>query len=133
MSLANCKECGRLFQKQHDPICPSCKRQEEADFLEVTEYLRHNLGASTEEIAEATEVEVATIVRWIREGRLQTVEGSRLLVECQDCGTMIRTGQYCESCKKKRQSTLEQLHHRVESSKTAQQPAYFMEDRFRRK
>lgn len=52
------------------------------------------------EVAEACEVEVSQIKQWIREDRLEFTEDSPVKLPCENCGQMIRSGKYCEKCKR---------------------------------
>ncbi|OYO59447.1 flagellar protein, partial [Lachnotalea glycerini] len=52
-------------------------------------------------IAEDNEVSVQQIKQWIREERLSFTDDSPVAIECENCGTMIRTGRYCKQCKDK--------------------------------
>lgn len=100
MEVRNCKACGRLFNVfSKDPLCPDCVKKLEEKFQEVKEYLDQNPNSSVDAVAEATKVTTKQIRKWVREERLIFAEGSMEGIECEQCGTMIRTGRYCESCK----------------------------------
>ena len=43
-------------------------------------------------------MEPAQIRQWIREDRLQFAEDSPIRIPCEKCGTMIRSGRFCEKC-----------------------------------
>lgn len=100
MNVRNCRKCGRIFNYVIGAtICPSCREKLEEKFADVKEYVRENKGANIPEISRACDVEVQQIQQWIREERLVFAEDSPLGIECEGCGTMIKTGRYCDKCK----------------------------------
>lgn len=100
MNVKNCRNCGRLFNYITGiVICPACKDSLEAKFQVVKEYVREHKGAGIAEVAEVCEVEPSQIRQWLREERLEVTEGSALFLNCESCGTPIRSGRYCDRCK----------------------------------
>jgi methionyl-tRNA synthetase len=71
----------------------------EDEFQKVKIYLRENPNALMVTIAEDNDVSVQQIKQWIREERLSFTEDSPVAIECEKCGSMIRTGRYCKQCK----------------------------------
>lgn len=107
MNVSNCKSCGRLFNVLvNEKICPACKQALEDDFQRVKKYLEENPNASVEEVSRENDVTVKQIKQWVREERLVFSEGSIEGVECENCGTLIRTGRFCEECKLKMKNNL---------------------------
>lgn len=99
MEVRNCRRCKRLFQYiTGRVICPACKEEEEKDFQKVKDYLYDHPKASMAEVAQETEVPVATIRHYLREGRLIVTSDSPMGIECEKCGTSIKTGRFCEKC-----------------------------------
>lgn len=100
MDVKNCKGCNRLFQYiGGPPLCPSCRDALEAKFAEVKEFIYQNPGTSIAQVAEETEVSVKQIKQWIREDRLVLSDATEDGIECEHCGTPIRSGRFCEKCK----------------------------------
>ena len=100
MNVRNCRKCGKIFNYVVGPsICPSCREKMEVKFAEVKEFVRDNKGASIPEISEKCDIETQQIQQWIREERLVFSEDSPLGIECEGCGTMIKTGRFCDKCK----------------------------------
>ncbi|NLT94720.1 MAG: MerR family transcriptional regulator [Clostridia bacterium] len=97
MELRNCPECGKIFAFVGINLCPKCKEEDEKEFIKVKEYLYKNPNVGIFELAEATEVDEAKIVRWVREGR---IEGKYpgMVVSCERCGKSIFEGRFCPSC-----------------------------------
>ena len=101
MNVRNCRKCGRLFNYvSGQPICPACKEEREKKFLEVKQYVYEHKEAGIHEIAEACDVDVQQIHQWIREERLMFSDDSPVGINCESCGAMIKTGRFCEKCKK---------------------------------
>jgi len=98
----NCKGCGRLFNRiSNEKLCPACQQALEDKFQEVKQYLADHPSASMDEVSKENEVSAKQIKQWVREERLCFAEGSLDGIECEVCGTLIRTGRYCDSCKNK--------------------------------
>ena len=100
MDVSNCKNCGRLFNAiNRERICPNCQKLLDEKFVVVKEFLRENPNSSVEEVSKECEVSTKQIRQWVREERLTFSENSMEGIECERCGTMIKTGRYCEACK----------------------------------
>lgn len=100
MDVRNCRICGRIFNYMGgDPLCPSCIKVMEDKFIEVKAYIYEHPGAGVQEVAEENDVHINQINKWIREERLCFSEDSAVGIECEKCGTMIRTGRFCSKCK----------------------------------
>lgn len=100
MNVRNCRKCGKMFNYvSGQVICPRCKEELEEKFQEVKAYVQDNRGADIVEVSEKCEVEPSQIRQWIREERLQFAEDSAIMIACESCGAMIRSGRYCDKCK----------------------------------
>lgn len=100
MEVRNCKTCGRLFNVlSSERICPDCRKKLDDKFQEVKEFLEQNPNSSVEVVSKETDVSAKQIRQWVREERLVFSENSVEGIECEQCGKMIRTGRFCESCK----------------------------------
>lgn len=100
MNVRNCRKCGRIFNYiVGPPICQSCKEDMEKKFQEVKEYIRENKTAIIPMIAQDCHVDTSQIHQWVREERLEFAEDSPLGVNCESCGTMIKSGRFCDKCK----------------------------------
>ena len=110
MEVRNCKGCGRLFNYLNgQPLCQACKEALEEKFAEVKEYIYQNPKASITMVAEATEVSGKQIKQWIREDRLVLSEPSPDGVLCENCGTPICSGRYCDACKNRMANNLNRV------------------------
>ncbi len=100
MNVRACRKCGRLFNYITGyQICPACKEALEVKFQEVKEYVREHKGVGINEVAEACDVEPNMIRQWLREERLELAEDSGIMLACESCGGLIRSGRYCDKCK----------------------------------
>lgn len=100
MNVKNCRKCGRLFNYISGyQLCPGCKESLEKKFQEVREYIREHRGVGINEVAEACDVEPSMIRQWLREERLELTEDSGIMLSCEGCGALIRSGKYCDKCK----------------------------------
>lgn len=123
LNVANCENCGQIFQKTIRDICPACIRKEDKKYERCAEYLREHRGASLMELSEETGVSVSLISRFIREGRISLLNHPSLTYPCQSCGKEIRSGNLCESCLSRLRgefSQLEQMEQRKHNQSTGQ-------------
>lgn len=100
MEVKNCKSCGRIFNYlSGPPLCPSCLKDLDVKFNEVKEYIYEHPRVGVQEVSDVCEVSVSQIRQWVREERLAFAEDSMIGLDCESCGTTIRTGRYCKGCK----------------------------------
>lgn len=115
MEVCNCKMCGRLFNYiSGTRLCPQCREQLEVKFQEVKQYIYEHKNVSITEVSEEMEVPVTQIKKWVREERLVLSEAMGE-IECENCGKAIRTGKYCDECKRKMTSMLESTYKKKEN------------------
>lgn len=110
MDVRNCRRCGKIFSYRGVHVCNDCIEQEEKDFEDVKNYIENHPGASTLEVSSETDVEIKTITRFLREGRLEA-EGVQVIdsdLTCDKCGKPISMGRYCDDCTKKLQAELKE-------------------------
>lgn len=80
-------------------ICPVCIKEEDSNYLKIFHYLSTRPSATAQEIAQATEVDIKEIYRYVRENRLRLVQADTGL-RCESCGIPISQGKLCENCAK---------------------------------
>lgn len=127
MNVKNCTRCGKIYNYDGFKVCPTCRKDDEKDFQKVKEYLYENPGANIPAVSEATEVEAKKIIDFLRAGRLEITDDSNLILECENCGTSIRTGRFCDKCSSGLQRELGQALNTVKS----QNPYEKREEKFR--
>ncbi|WP_054942268.1 TIGR03826 family flagellar region protein [Paenibacillus ihuae] len=99
MNVDNCPRCGRLYVKNIMDICQPCIKELEHQYETCVEYLRKNRGTNIQELSDATEISIKEITRFIREGRISIANAPNMMLPCEVCGTLIRDGHMCESCR----------------------------------
>ena len=107
MDVINCKGCGKLFNAlTRVRLCPNCQAKLEDKFQEVKKYINENPGSTIDMVSQECDVPAKQIKQWIRDERLTFSEESMQGIECEQCGAMIRSGRFCDSCKAKLQNEL---------------------------
>lgn len=120
MEVRYCKRCGKLFNYTGlSPICDSCRKKEEEAFEKVKKYLDENPHSDIKKISEDTEVSTHQINQWIREERLELSKDSNITLKCERCGAPIRTGRFCNECKTKMASGLNNVFSDERPKRTA--------------
>lgn len=99
MNLANCPRCGRLFANNFRDICPACIKDIEQEYEKCLNYLREEKTATIHELSDATGVSIRQITKFIREGRISIANNPNMMYPCEVCGTLIREGNMCDSCR----------------------------------
>lgn len=101
MEVKNCRGCGKLFNYVSgvNLLCPACTAELEDKFKIAKEFIKENVGATISEVAEKADVSVKQVEKWVREERLVFADNSLVGIECEACGTMIRSGRFCDACK----------------------------------
>jgi len=95
--LRNCTKCGRVFAYRGKNICRKCVEKQETDFSLVRKFLQVHSGVDIMEVAKGTGVDEKTIMQFMREGRL-SAKGVPNVLKCDNCGSSISEGRYCEKC-----------------------------------
>lgn len=99
MELKNCRNCKKIFNYiTGEPLCPKCRDYMEDKFQEVKQYITDNPRENITEVAEACDVSVTQIKRWVRAERLSFTEDSLVGLECERCGKMVHSGRFCKEC-----------------------------------
>jgi len=98
--LANCTRCDTVFAKSIRDICQACYLEEERAFETVYRFLikRENREATLQEIVQATTVDEAIIIKFIKEKRLRTAQFPKLAYPCETCDVPIVSGKLCNTC-----------------------------------
>lgn len=136
MNVSNCPRCGKIFHKTMKNLCPDCMREDEQMYEKVYRYLRDNPHSTVTQVSEVTEVSEDRVLAFLREGRIQSAEWTKLEYPCERCGSMIKNGRYCEDCSRQVQGSLKsmatQLRAASEASERREGQGYHSEERKRR-
>lgn len=103
MEFKTCKNCAMVFQYMGsgDELCSACRKQEDKDLVTVQDYIGQKPQAKAEEIVENTGVSEDSIVRMVKNGRLQLDSVFKPTLTCRMCGLSIESGRYCADCERK--------------------------------
>ena len=113
MDVRNCRGCGKLYNYiGGTPLCPKCIKELDEKFSVVKQYIYDNPMATIQQISEENDVSIQQLNNWVREERLSFSEDSMIGIECENCGTMIRTGRFCQSCKEKLANSLSNAYRK---------------------
>ncbi|EFM09024.1 Flagellar operon protein YvyF [Paenibacillus curdlanolyticus YK9] len=110
MNLDNCPRCGKLYAKNLRDLCPACIKDLDQQYELCATYLRENRGATIYEVSESTEVSIAQITRFIREGRISLMDMPNMGYPCEMCTNTIREGNLCESCRSRLTKDINKLN-----------------------
>lgn len=115
MALKKCLGCNTFIDaSEGKDYCSNCmfehfnqgdEEQQETLYLRVREYLLENPRTPKTVIADIMNISVKVIDKWIREGKIEEVEGMMASPEkkssnCTKCGKKIQSGILCDNCKK---------------------------------
>lgn len=99
MELMNCRSCKKLFTYiTGDKLCPNCKTELAKKYQDVKRCVEENPEMPATEVAEACEVSLKQIKKWVREGQLEFADDSLAGIECERCGKQIHNGRFCKDC-----------------------------------
>ncbi|WAH37682.1 hypothetical protein [Alicyclobacillus dauci] len=98
MAIANCKQCGRLYNRTGRDICPQCIREQDEMVHDIRQFLKKNPSANIHETADGTGVPYITIVDMIRDGRLVLRDNPNMSYPCERCGEPTLAGRLCSKC-----------------------------------
>ncbi|WP_268884365.1 TIGR03826 family flagellar region protein [Alicyclobacillus fructus] len=98
LALANCRRCGRLFNKMGHDVCPSCIHEEENKIAEIRDYLREHPLANIYEVSQGTSAAYEEIVDLIRTGKLLLRQYPNMTYPCERCGAPTQSGRLCMNC-----------------------------------
>lgn len=122
MNLDNCPRCGRLYVKNLAELCHSCIKELENQYEICVNYLRENKGTNIQELSDATEIPIKEITRFIREGRISIANAPNMTYPCEVCGTLIREGHMCESCRSRLRKDLSNAVKEKTATETRKNP-----------
>ena len=107
--LTNCPNCQAVFVKNpFRDVCETCHKEEELIYKDVYQYIRkrENRTATMIQVVNATGVDQYLLMKFIKSGKLQIASNPNLGYGCEYCGTLIREGRFCDSCKEDLQADL---------------------------
>lgn len=116
MDLVYCPRCNKLFAKHFREVCNNCHAELEKDYERCVEHLRKNRGLNIQQLSDETEISIKQITRWVREGRISLMDAPNLTYPCEICGSLIREGNMCDSCRTRLQKDVRNAQSRSSSA-----------------
>lgn len=98
MPIANCKRCGRIYNKVGREICPACTHEQDEVFHKVRDYLKQHNNASMSDVVRDLGVDLEDVVELIQDGRLILRDNPNMGYPCERCGGQTRAGRFCAKC-----------------------------------
>ncbi|WP_026581003.1 TIGR03826 family flagellar region protein [Bacillus sp. J33] len=133
--LSNCPKCNEIYvRNQFRDVCQNCWKEEEKAYETVYQFIRkrENRTAKMHEVVDATGVEEALIIKFIKTGRLKLAHFPNLGYPCEKCGSSIREGKICGECAEALRNDLQQHtaeeERKKELRKRERQNTYFAVD-----
>lgn len=100
-NTCTCQACGKTYPCDDiKKLCFECRTSDRHVFNLIRDYLYAFPGASINQVTEDTGISSRLVLKYLREGRLQTV-GDLKVIQCEQCGAPISYGTLCEACTKK--------------------------------
>jgi predicted transcriptional regulator len=109
MLVENCTKCGRIYQKNNKNMCQSCSNRAVKELMDCKEFMWQNPNITTEELSEATNVNISTIYQMIKEGLIAKVYPN-LTYPCESCAEPIHKNRLCEPCIENMKALSKQLN-----------------------
>ena len=107
-----CEQCkGKLFHiggGQYE--CEKCKNIVLDDFGKVKQFLEENGPSPAPIISQHTGVKIEIIDMFLKNGRVEIIEGSKYYLQCEKCGCSIRSGRFCIDCAKERVQGIQHIY-----------------------
>lgn len=118
-----CVKCdGRyVFQGYGRYVCEGCGDERYDDFGKIRKFLDEHGPSPAVVIAEGTGVQIAKINRFLRQGRMEIMDGSGEYITCEKCGQSIRYGRFCPTCAAKLTKNMSVV---ISSGEVGEKPKY---------
>jgi hypothetical protein len=97
INVANCPNCGVVYQKNFRDMCTSCSSQLDDALNICTKYLWKHPKSTTEELSLAINVDVSQIIKFIKQGVISK-NFSNLTYPCESCASPIANNRLCTKC-----------------------------------
>lgn len=130
MSIANCKQCGKLFKQDNAPICPGCQDTRQQKMHEVYQYIQAHPGISITQICRRFDLTVDQVEQIVFSPEMGTAS---LVVqsECSGCKKTIsvyqRAGKFCVECSKRMVQTIREEQKELATTLESQQRQYIVD------
>lgn len=78
--------------------CADCRTEALDDYGKIRIFLEEHGPDSAVAIAQETGVELGIVSMFLKDGRIEIPNESRLFIQCKRCGCALRFGRYCREC-----------------------------------
>lgn len=109
LQVANCPQCGKVFQKNLRNLCQECIRELDNGLNKCIGFLRDTWKATTTELSKHTGVSEQQIVTFIKENRIPIGGYPNLTYPCNSCSVPIRQHHLCTNCRIRILSDIQKL------------------------
>ncbi len=118
-----CTKCGGkyVFQGCGRYTCENCGDEIYDDFGKIRAFLDEHGPSPAVVISEGTGVPILKITQFLRQGRMEIMDGSGEYIACENCGQPIRYGRYCPTCASK---LTKNLSISLSSGEVGERPRY---------
>ncbi|MBD2845670.1 hypothetical protein IDH44_10760 [Paenibacillus sp. IB182496] len=99
LCVDHCTECGKVYQKNIRQLCGNCSAEMDRQLESLERYLLRHRDATTEQLAEGTQIPLVRIRGWIRSNKLAIAAYPNLADHCDLCQRPTRSGHLCTSCR----------------------------------
>ncbi len=82
-------------------VCPICQKSKKESQQKIRNYIKNNPKISIIELTKNLNISEEIVVECLKAGIIETTKKSPTLLSCLKCGEPIRSGEYCEKCKRK--------------------------------
>ncbi|GAF21768.1 MULTISPECIES: hypothetical protein [Shouchella] len=98
--LANCRHCGGLFVKTHQPTCKTCQMEEEQWLKTIRTYLKEHedVVVTQRMLMDNTKIPFKFLQSLIRSGRLKLSQFPHLEHFCERCQKPTQETRFCHTC-----------------------------------
>ncbi len=119
-----CPECGGKILMIEDGKykCEECKKEILDDYGKVRKFLNENGPTPEYEVSQKTGVDQQVVHLFLRKGRLEIPNNSRIFIKCKKCGCSIRYGSYCMDCMKQTVGALAAAFHEDAGERPTNEP-----------
>lgn len=100
MPIANCKRCGRIYNRVRRDVCVDCIREEDEILVAIRTYLKTHPDATIHQVSEDTDIAYGVIMHMIQDGRLLLRDNPNMKYPCERCKKPTSSGRLCAACSK---------------------------------
>ncbi len=98
LQFGNCVECNAYQLVDRDGLCNSCMDEERTLIDQACRYMQKHPHATREELAEALQVSLTRVNRWLKHRRIHCIA---MRAVCPECGKELINTFECECQKNK--------------------------------